>query len=206
MPVDILIFAVIAAILIYRLNNALGTRNEGDLPSRPNPFEETPAHVEPARVVEAVARVVPDAQDFADYIDPAANKDGAVAAGLAEIAAADESFDAAEFMDGAKYAFNLIVTAYASGDRATLKPLLSPKLYEDFLRGMGDVTPDMVAPSPARVVDARIFEAHLGGAMAYVTVAFTTASGVKDIWTFTRDTRADDPNWILIETRTAEAA
>jgi predicted lipid-binding transport protein (Tim44 family) len=222
---DILIFAIIAAVLIYRLNAVLGTR-QGDEGSRPNPFAtSTPPPPRPTVITLKPAAKPAAAKLDLDLIDADGNKDGKIEAGLAEIAVVDPAFDAAQFVSGAKYAFDMIVTSYAKGDRAALKPLLSQKIYADFDHGIAER--ELLAHTSMteihRINGAHIVEAHLGGTMAYITVDFsieqTTTirdnagnivddSGrptvVEDIWTFTRDTRSPDPNWILIETRSAE--
>ncbi|MDD9900241.1 MAG: Tim44/TimA family putative adaptor protein [Alphaproteobacteria bacterium] len=234
MHVDILIFAVIAAFLIYRLNAVLGTRH-GDEKTRQNPYVpqdhgQQATHESRVETVDMPRPAImpPRESDaFSSLIDAKANEGGRVETGLAEIGAADGGFEAHRFVEGAKAAFEMIVTAYAKGDLDTLKPLLSHKLYADFKSGIDDRNAkNHVAETIIhRIKAARIIEAHLGGTMAYVTVDFdveeTTftkdADGnvidgdpdkifsVEDIWTFTRDTRADDPNWILIETRAADA-
>jgi len=223
---DILIFAIIAAVLIYRLNSVLGTR-QGDEGSRPNPFAtSTTPPPRPAVITLKPTVVKPAAAKLdLDLIDADGNTDGKIETGLVEILAVDPAFDAAQFMAGAKYAFDMIVTSYAKGDRAALKPLLSQKIYADFDHGIAER--ELLAHTSVteihRINGAHIVEAHLGGTMAYITVDFsieqTTTirdnagnivedSGkptvVEDIWTFTRDTRSSDPNWILIETRSAE--
>jgi len=224
---DILIFALIAAFLIYRLNSVLGTRH-GDEQPRPNPFAAPEAQPRPLRTPIALKPAAPAKMpaNIASLIDPAANKDGKIETGLKEIVAADPSFDAADFMAGAKYAFEMIVAAYSKGDRERLKPLLSPKLYADFDAGIAarEKLEHASTTEIHRIKSARIVEAHLGGTMAYITVDYdveqTTVTRdkagsvieghpdhvttVEDIWTFTRDTRSSDPNWILIETRAAE--
>lgn len=230
MYLDILIFAIIAAFLIYRLNAALGTRHSDDIP-RPNPFAapETPPRTRPAPVELSHLAAPKTAQKKADLgplIDASANKDGRIETGLEEIASVDPEFDAAGFISGARYAFETIVTAYSRGERELLRPLLSPKLYADFDSGISarEALGHIATTEIHRIKAARIIEAHLGGAMAYITVDYdveqTTVtrdktgaviegspdriSNVEDIWTFTRDTRSSDPNWILIETRAAE--
>ena len=228
---DILIFAVIAAFLVYRLNSVLGTRNGAER-QRPNPFTPGDAAPRPVRApVQPLAatvatRPVLQPQSFDQLVDLSANTDGKIEQGLAELASADANFEVNSFMAGARYAFEVIVMAYNRGDLDTLKPLLSPKLYGDFAAGVrareaAGQTSELIIH---RIKSSRITDAHLGGAMAYVTVAFeveeTTvtrdAAGqvvsgspddiltLLDIWTLTRDTRTHDPNWILIETRTAE--
>lgn len=224
---DILIFAVIAAFLVYRLNAVLGTRNDSDRP-RPNPFaapeprEDRP----PLTVVSSAAPARLPAAIPLSYIDAEANKDGRIAEGLEEIAGADSLFDVAHFVTGAKMAFETVVNAYARGDRTLLKPLLSPKLYGDFDAAItAREAAGHVSATDIRGIKAvRIVAARLAGAMAYITVDFdveqtsVTRDGagavvegnpeavteVDDIWTFTRDVRSTDPNWIIIETKTAD--
>jgi predicted lipid-binding transport protein (Tim44 family) len=225
---DILIFAIIAAFLIYRLNAVLGTKRDDGQPRR-NPFAANEAQPRPVpappppMIAPKPARKT---DGFNPLIDSAANKNGRIDTGLDEIAAVDPHFDVNGFMDGARYAFETIVAAYNKGDRDALRPLLSPKLYADFAAEIKsrEESGHITSTEIHRITAARIVEAHLGGTMAYITVDYdveqTTVTrdkagavvegnpdrifNVEDIWTFTRDTRAEDPNWILIETRTAE--
>jgi predicted lipid-binding transport protein (Tim44 family) len=230
----LLIFAVVAAFLIYRLNSVLGTRNGAER-QRPNPFApgESVPQAQPGPKPQAARPAAGAApkpalppQSLDQLVDAAANKDGRVETGLIEIGKADPHFDLNGFMQGARTAFEVIATAYNRGDLDTLKPLLSPKLFADFSAGVrgresAGHSSELVIH---RIKAARVTEAHMGGAMAYVTVSLeveetaTTrdkagqvVSGsadhiltVHDIWTFTRDTRHGDPNWIVIETRTLE--
>ncbi len=185
MHLDILIFAVIAAVLIYRLNSVLGTRH-GDERPRPNPFAsaETPRPPQAPIVVKAPLKSVPKSAETEQLIDPAANADGRIETGLEEIASVDTGFNINQFIAGAKYAFETIVTAYAKGDRGALKPLLSPKLYADFDHGIAEKELlGQSAPAAGTLIKtARIIEAHLGGTMAYITVSY----GVEQT-TVTRD-------------------
>jgi len=232
MHTDILIFAVIAAFLIYRLNAVLGTRNGAER-SRPNPFAAADVQPRPLAPV-AAARILPapaperQLSGSGQFIDAEADKDGRVSTGLSEIAAADGTFEVTSFMQGARSAFEMIVGAYSKGDLAALKPLVTPKLYGDFASGQrtlaeaGHTSETIIH----RIKSARLSEAHLGGTMAYLTVRFeveetaftkdksgAVVSGnpdrifdVEDIWTFTRDIRSADPNWTLIETQAVEKA
>jgi predicted lipid-binding transport protein (Tim44 family) len=222
MRLDILIFAIIAAFLIYRLKMVLGTRQGHERP-RQNPFT--------ASENGAAVRIMPPLKHAplkkpVKLIDADANKDGLIDEGLDEIAAADQGFEVNGFMEGAKYAFEMIVTAYSKGDRAPLKPLLSSKLYADF---EASITLREAAGQKSETVihlikSARIVAAQLRGAMAYITVDYdveqTTVTrdktgavvegspdriaSVEDVWTFSRDIRSSDPNWTLIETSTTD--
>lgn len=233
MYIDILIFAGVAVFLVFKLMNVLGTRH-GDERQRPNPFApaDKAARERPGDGVvvdiNAARAAVPLAlpQGIESLISAEANKDGRVETGLLEIAAADAQFDVNSFMQGARAAFEIIVMAYSRGDLESLRSLLSPKLFNDFAAGIKarQAAGHRNETTVERIKAARITEAHLGGTMAYVTVDFDVEEisvtrdsqgnivegspdrifSVEDIWTFTRDVRASDPNWTLIETRTAE--
>lgn len=232
MYIDILIFALIAAFLIYRLNAVLGSRH-GEERQRRNPFdpaaEKKPAEVEKEGVLlegEPLRENVVPLAGAERHIDAASNQDGRVETGLRDIADVDGYFEINSFMQGARGAFEMIVLAYSRGDLDTLRPLLSPKLFADFAAGVKarEAAGHTNELTIHRIKAARIVEAHLGGTMAYVTVDFDVeetsvtrdSSGnvidgnpdkvfsVEDIWTFTRDVRSGDPNWTLIETRAAE--
>ena len=228
MSLDIIIFAVVAAVLVARLKSILGTRH-GDERKRPNPFQpekdapnanadvRTPLKdAEKTGVAPVPVTVVPDALIKSD--DPEAAR-----AGIMQIIESDRSFDPAEFLDGSRGAFEMITGAFAEGDRDTLKMLLVEELYQSFERVITVREEQGLTASYElhRIKDARIADARTGGVMAYVTVDFDVEqtmtvrdkdgkiiegdaekiNEVHDIWTFARDTRADDPNWELVSTR-----
>ena len=117
----------------------------------------------------------------------------------------------------------MIVEAFARGDTATLRPLLSDELYDEFSGAIRDrLAAGHTLEETVESVDrAEIIDARMDGRTAYVTVrlasrqksALRDAEGkviegspdqtveVTDIWTFARNTRATDPNWALVETR-----
>jgi predicted lipid-binding transport protein (Tim44 family) len=229
---DIIIFALIAAFLIYRLYAILGARH-GDERARPNPFAPSgPARQQEQRPRTYSAPPAPpkpaSLPNPEAYVDKEADSAGRVTAGLNDIAAADSAFDPGAFLQGARRAFEIVVASYAKGDLAALEHLLSPRLLSDFKAGVTARAQKGLTSQAIlhRIKSARISEAHLGGVMAYVTVLFQAeetlftrdASGavvegspdriveVEDVWTFTRDTRAADPNWILVETRAPPVA
>ncbi|WP_120498284.1 Tim44/TimA family putative adaptor protein [Kiloniella sp. EL199] len=149
--------------------------------------------------------------------------DSALAEGLSAIQMSDRSFDPAEFVQGAGAAFEMIIGSFASGDTKTLRNLLDDEVYHDFKSAIDErealkQTHETVMVG---INDVDIIEAEMSGRHAVVTVKFVseqvnvtrdangnTVSGdsnhvakVTDIWTFTRDTRSKDPNWLLVETR-----
>lgn len=145
-----------------------------------------------------------------------------VARGLDAIVAAEPSFDAKAFREGAKSAYEFIVTAFAQGDRKTLKGLLSREVFEGFDRAITEREQrgEVVNTTFVSVDTADFIVVDLQGLVAQVTVRFTskliTATydvdgkvidgapdavvDVTDTWTFSRTLRSRDPNWLLIAT------
>ena len=169
--------AALAAIVCFRLFTVLGRRTGQEPQGRPVPAPLTPP---PA---------------------PAVTGQGTSTNGLLDIQLADRGFDTPKFLAGAREAYVQIVTAFASGDRAALRPLLSPDVYAAFDAGI-NARP---APPPAfvKLHDARIVGSALHGRSAEITVTFAAefASGnVNDVWTFERNLASADPNWTLIAT------
>ena len=190
---DIVIFAMIAVFLGLRLRSVLGRRNaEQDQPPRPaNPDSGPVIELEPRRV----AREKP--------ADP-----------LAQIAAADSSFNTERFLSGAQWAFEMIVKSFAAGDKTALKPLLSDSVYGDFSRAIDQRQehPEAPAMELLRIVSATFSDAKLDGRMAEITVRFVSEqkSGegeevrMIDLWRFARDVSSKDPNWRLVATGAAD--
>lgn len=153
-------------------------------------------------------------------------KDAPAFKGLIDIMEADTSFDPQEFLGGARAAYEMIVLAFAAGDRATLKDLLAKDVYEGFDSAIADRESrnEKVETQFVSIDKADFYDALLRGKNAQVTVRFLTklitatrdASGtivdgsaektidVNDIWTFARDISNRDPNWRLIATESAQ--
>lgn len=138
MPADILLYALVAAGLVFWLRNILGTRHE-DEPQRPNPFTAMPTDnkaqgdaSQTAAGVGAVPLYGQNPEDMKAGFDKTMDFAETAAAGLMEIARQDRGFNLARFLTGAQDAFVLIVESFAEGDRETLKNLLAPSVYEAF--------------------------------------------------------------------------
>ena len=121
-PLDLIIFFAIAAFLILRLRNVLGRRTGQE---RPPPQPMAPKTAVKKQADDNVI-ALPDRAD--DEFDEATPLD----AGLAQIGVADRRFDPEEFVVGARVAFEMVVTAFAKGDKDALRPLLSDEVYDNF--------------------------------------------------------------------------
>jgi len=202
---ELLIFAGLAAIVLYQLYAVLG-RRVGRQP------EDAPA-------VPATATPL----DRADTGALAAEAEGVALTGLAAVKAVDPGFDISHFLDGAKSAYEMIVKAFAAGDRAQLRSLLAPPVMAGFDTAIAareaENRTETVEFNHAPRADLEKAEV-LGADLARVTVRFLAefrsrtkgpeGEGVDDrrtaeLWTFERHLKSRDPNWLLIHVDAAEA-
>ena len=214
---DIILFAMIAGFLVLRLRSVLGRRTgnerrrEGFIRARAPVSERAATGGEPAKGATAVP--------------PAATPTDAVAQGLDRIRGADPGFDRAHFVAGARAAFEIIIAAFARGDKATLRPLLSDEVYRPFVATMDErvAARESLETRILRLDSLDITAAELIGQNARITLRFVSeqinvtraADGSivdgnpehsvekTDYWTFARDTRSTDPNWVLAATSSA---
>jgi predicted lipid-binding transport protein (Tim44 family) len=206
---DVLLIAL-AGVILFRLYSVLGRRT-GHERQQPQPLPR------PSDAVVAV----PD-RTQAKLDQTAAPTADPVARGLLDIKLADRSFETDHFTAGAKSAYEMIVAAFASGDRAALRPLLSDEVYAAFdavIRGREEKH-EKVVFTFVGFKDVKIAHAALKGRTAEITIAFgaqfismtmdangatiegdgKTVRDVTDVWTFSRDVKARDPNWTLVAT------
>jgi len=214
---EILILAVIAAVILFRLYTVLGRRTGHETP----PQERFRLSGEPQTSPKDA--VLPPPNRTADPPPPS----DLVARGLFDIKLADATFETDHFLSGARSAYEVIVTAFAKGDRATLKPLLSPEVFTAFEQVIAarEAKSEHVEFTFVGFKDVKIVHAGLKNRAAEITVAvgaqFISATldatgqvvegdtksvrDVTDVWTFCRDVKARDPNWLLVATSGHEA-
>lgn len=227
-PVDILLYALVAAGLVFWLRSILGTRQE-DEPASTNPFtskdetEKKPSGFTPP--IEEMTFGLSDktgSEDLPRHVSVLEKAE----AGLSDIARTDRNFDRLNFVEGAEGAFIMIVEAFAKGETETLKGLLSESVYKAFEQVIQDRADkqETVNTEIHSVRHLEILDAVLADRKAIVTVQFTAdetcvirdkdgniVSGdpdrvteMKDIWVFARDVKSKDPVWELVETRDGE--
>jgi len=202
--IELIILAAIAVFVISRLYAVLGTKT-GHEQQPARRFNKEAALRTPEREDET-----PAAEEERARIRPAFT--GPAASGLEAIAAADSSFGPDDFTKGARRAYELIVNAYADGDREALKQLVDDDVMEVYSQAIAER--EKAATEPMRLVrlrQARIVEASVDATdMARVAVSFEselsdgdTMRPAKEIWTFKRSLKSNDPNWLLDEVATA---
>lgn len=207
---QIVVFAVIAAFVLFQLYNVLGKRVGRQ------PQEDAKAVVTGPAQAETPA--VP-------AIDPA------TLASIATLKARDPAFDPARFLDGARQAYETIVRGYASGDRAALQPLLKPNVMASFEAGIaaretrGETEAVEFLFPPRADLEGAVAEGDKAVAkvrfLAELRSRVTKASGetadsetgeplveerrTAEHWTFERTLGAADPNWVLARVEPANA-
>jgi predicted lipid-binding transport protein (Tim44 family) len=234
-----IVFAVLAAFVVWKLRSVLGTRNGAEKPPS-NPFaRRAPGGSgarrgdadsgDPGKVIslpgaaESPIAVAPAKDDrWKPYAEPGSKP----WAGLDGIAAADPAFAIKPFAEGAKSAYEMIVTAFAEGNREVLRNLLSPEVFESFAAALAERERrgEKVTTTFVSIDKVMIDDAGLNGRTAEIKIHFTaqliTATRdqagtvidgspdkvvqIDDIWTFARDTRSRDPNWKLAATESAQ--
>lgn len=228
-----LFFLVLAVVVFVKLRNVLGRRT-GNEPPPFKPMDTRDAANDDNVVALPAGNKVAASngeagevavEDIAGRWPDIAPKGSALATGLAKLVGADPNFDPYQFLDGAKAAYEMIVTAFAQGDTQTLENLLNPAVYEGFASAIAEREErgETVNSSFVGIEEVHLLEAKLVRKIARITVKFKSelisvtrdAKGklidgdpkkireVTDVWTFERDPASPDPNWRLAATEAA---
>jgi predicted lipid-binding transport protein (Tim44 family) len=228
-----IIFLALAVFIFLRLRSVLGQRTGRERP----PYDPYSARdvargstndnvvTLPGRGAEATPKPV-EPVELAERWKGIAEDGSAVAAGLDAIAREEKGFDAKAFVAGSRAAYEMIVTAYAEGDRRPLKELLAREVYEGFetaireREGKGETCETRFVS----IDKSDITGADTRGHTAHVTVRFVSqlvsvtrdrngaviegspekVTDVTDVWTFARDVSSRDPNWKLVATEAGQ--
>jgi predicted lipid-binding transport protein (Tim44 family) len=177
--------------------------------------------IEPADADVSVAEVEAKIKSFA-------GEDTALATRLMDILKLDSGFDPDNFLKGARQAYEMIVTAFAEGNRRTLRELLSADVMDSFSRAISERESrgHVIDQSFVGINKADILEAEVSPkGIASITVRFVSQlisatrdkagniiegddariKDVTDIWTFSRDISTRDArrnlNWKLVATQ-----
>ena len=232
-----IIFLALAVFIFLRLRSVLGQRTGRERPpydpySARDAMRTAPGEKINEKIV-ALPGHAPDASqppaEPAETVDRwkgIAEKGSPLAAGLDAVVRADKEFNAQHFIVGARSAYEMIVTAFAAGDRRSLKNLLSREVYEGFESAIREreTRGETVETKFVAIAAADISNAEVRGRSMQVTVRFVSqlisvtrdksgavidgnpdkVSDVTDVWTFARDISSSDPNWKLVATEAGQ--
>ncbi len=230
-----LVFLALAVFVAWKLRSVLGQKTGHEQPPK-DPFarrEAPPMRPDQAQPAEAAKRdnvirlpgaagetaaTLPAAERWKDIAPP----ESPIIAGIEAIARQEPGFDPHDFLNGAKAAYETIVTAFARGDRKTLKGLLAKEVYDGFEQAITDREKrnEKAESSFVSIDKAEITNVDVKGKTAQMTIAFVSqlisvtrdaqgnvvdgsadaVSEVNDIWTFSRQLGSRDPNWLLVAT------
>lgn len=225
----ITLFFVVAAVLIFiQLRSVLGRRTGNEKPPF-DPFsarDEAKAPTEDGKVVTIPRRNGQDGEDRFGVIDAYAPAGSDLNEQLRAVLRADQTFEPKEFLNGARMAYEMIVTAFADGDRKALKGLLSKDVFDGFNVAITEreKAGETMKSTFVGIEKAEIVQASVKDTEVQITVRILSqlisatfdkdgkivdgdaenVSDVNDLWTFARDSRSRDPNWKLIATESEQ--
>ncbi len=229
-----LLLLVLAVVILLRLRSMLGrktgherrydpyaNREQGGAPATQDKVVPLPTRADaPVRQAEPASEK--EAEDRIGEFMPATNP---AHAGLVEIARQDPSFEPQHFIRGAKSAYEMIVTAFAEGNKKLLKQFLNREVYDGFAgaiterEGKGEsADTSFVGINKADIIDAEVKNKTARVTIKFVSQLITAIKNrngevidgdpkqireVTDIWTFARELTSRDPNWKLVATQAA---
>jgi predicted lipid-binding transport protein (Tim44 family) len=218
LPIDLILFGMIAAFLVLRLKSILGKRTGYERP--PQPVQPR----QPVSAFEPPQETVVSPQNVSDSQRAVPEPVSALGQTLAQMKTIDRNFDPAAFLDGAEKAFTIIVHAFAAGDRAALRPLLGNDTWQAFDLAIAEreKAGNSHTTEVRAVHGVSIESADLHGNAASIGVKIVsdqvnmtqTQSGqvitgtdavteITDLWTFERDLAQPNPIWRLVAARSA---
>ncbi|MBK5264307.1 MAG: Tim44 domain-containing protein [Alphaproteobacteria bacterium] len=210
----VVILAMVAAFLGLRLYSVLGKRTGHEQQPAPQAEERaSPTVLTPVRVED----IRPETGRLPEsLVAPAAES------GIRAIIGADRRFDLAQFGEGAKSAYSMILAAFWKGDKDELAYLCDADVHASFAQAIDarEAEGHILENRMIRIDKAQIADASINGTVASITLRFgadiaavtrdrdghviagsmTDAVSTHDVWTFSRDVKSSDPNWKLTET------
>jgi predicted lipid-binding transport protein (Tim44 family) len=230
-----IIFLALAVFIFLRLRSVLGQRTGRERPPY-DPYSRRdavrspatdkvvtlpPRPAEPVPVRSAEVPPVP-----ADRWKGVAETGSTTATGLDAIVSADPTFDVQHFISGARTAYEMVVTAFAEGDRRQLRGLLSKEVFDGFDAAIGERERrgETAETRFVSIDGATVTAAELRGRNAQITMRFVSklisatrdrsgaviegnaekVTDVTDVWTFARDVSSRDPNWKVVATEAGQ--
>ena len=215
---------ILAIFFFWKLRSVLGTRDDSDRRG-PRTFSDNDNVIS---LVDKGGKPLRDSEAKVDEPTPVApaELDKPYGSALQELSSLDSNFSTSSFLAGAKVAYEMIVTSFASGDGATLKDLLDSDLHNDFVSAIESRTDsgERVELKFIGIEKCDIKDLTLHGTKAnrsvQIVVHFVSqmvrvvynkddeiidgdanqVSEITDTWTFERYLSWQDPNWKLLAT------
>jgi predicted lipid-binding transport protein (Tim44 family) len=202
--IEIVLLAMLAAFIGLRLVSVLGKRTGHEPPVGPKVGDA----FRPSAPERALTPAANNDARLRGEIAVPAGTDSDLAPALQALAAADPSFNPAQFVTGARAAYAMILEAFWAGHSGAMDGLVSDEVQDNFAAAIEERGGSRLPNKLINIDSAAITGAEMVGQMAEVTVRFVTrisSNGTEvapstDIWTFSRHVGSRDPNWLLIAT------
>ena len=221
---DIIFFAFVAGVILYKLRTVLGRKDLNDTLKNRN-VSTIKQGVANKDFSGAQAKFLPEVKQEVEslpynkpILEPEIN-DEAILKAISEIKKLDPEFSAGKFIAGAKTAFEMIINSFSKGDKQAIKNMLSDQLYKDFAEDIDSRDANSKQETTLVAINSSdIVFASISGKNAQVSIKFTSEQidvtrnkqgeiiegnpsqiiNVVDVWTFARDVSSSNPNWKLI--------
>jgi predicted lipid-binding transport protein (Tim44 family) len=213
---EILFFACIAAFILFRLYNILGKSDGGGTNYKFN--EKLNENIN--GIVSACIKDVTNSAEPVAIASEHSRKNPKIFSSLNEIHELDQSFREETFLNGAKKAFELVIKSFCTGNKETLKILLSKEICRDFINEIeqNQVNKRLIEKVLTSIQSVEIIDVLLEKAVATIKVKFVTeqinivrnldnviiegnpskAQLIEDVWSFSRNVKASSPNWQVV--------
>jgi len=223
-----LIVIGLAVVILFRLRSVLGTRTGNERPPAERRKADAPATDDTVVPMRPRGTAAPDLDDdrrlrkLEAEIEQFSRGNAELATGMKAVADADPTFTPKSFLDGAKQAYEMIVTAFAAADRATLKNLLEKDVFYGFQRAIADreAAGQKIDFTFVGLPKVEYSDAEFDKKNVLVTIRFHAevvsatrdkdgnlvegnadqVQTIADEWTFARNPKSRDPNWKLVTT------
>ncbi len=212
--IQLLVLAGIAVFLILRLRSVLGTRDGFEQPPIPRSSADR-ANRPDLEVIEGG----PDL-DIIDHVEE--GSESAIA--LADMKRLEPSFGVADFLQGGRGAYEMILMGFENGELDEIQPFLGEDVYDSFVDAVAaredeglTIEAEFYGVREMKIVKASLdqdtneaeitirFVAELtsivrDNAGDIIEGSDSDVKRQKDTWTFARSMGSDDPNWLLVST------
>ena len=198
---DILIFGVIAIFLIFRLKNILGTKTD---------FEDN------------VVKEKKQPKQYSNIVSLKTNKNNSNEE-IDKIIKVDSDFDVANFLNGSKTFFEMVLKSFVSGNLDNVKDFIKPSVLKSFKGAIDErnkenetLILDLISVEKNKIVSSVITKSSIKINVVFETLQITALMDknekiidgdtdkeilVKDEWIFEKKIKDQNPNWTLIETK-----
>ena len=224
---ELLLYALVAGGLVFWLRNILGTRHGEERDRSDNVVSLGGDPITPEKAASDGAAETGSEQQIQDLLN---KEEGVISidnkaaeAGLLDIASLDKDFDVKFFLEATQDVFAMVVEGFGQGDRELLEDLLADDVYKAFAGAIDarEKSQETLTNEIHAINKAQIIEAKLDNKTAFITVRFIAdeisvtkdkdgeiiaghperMTEMRDIWTFSRDTKSRDPRWFVSATR-----